>query len=239
MMISVLIPAYNEEGRIGETVKAAHGLSDVDEVVVVDDGSTDATVLQAEAAGADIVLRRPHGGKGAALQAGYAVAQGAILLLLDADLGASAAEAAALLAPVVAGEADMTIATFPVRAHKGGAGLVVRLSRWGIYRLTGRVMQSPLSGQRAIRRDIVEAAGGFAAGWGVEIALTVSALRAGCRVREVPTTMTHRVTGRTPAAILHRAAQFFAAARVLVTLWRHPTPLACPPTLPPTNQGRS
>jgi glycosyltransferase involved in cell wall biosynthesis len=180
--ISALIPAFNEAERIAETVAATRRLPGITEVIVVDDGSTDGTGDRADAAGADVVLCVPHGGKGAALQAGYVVAQGAILLLMDADLGASAKEAEVLLAPVVACEADMTIATFPVLPHRGGVGLVVRLARWGIYRLTGRVMQAPLSGQRALRRDMVEATGGFAAGWGVEIALTVAALRAGYRV---------------------------------------------------------
>ena len=220
-MISVIIPAYNEADRIAATIAAARRLQGVSEIVVVDDGSTDDTAQAAEAAGADVVLKQANGGKGAALNAGFAHSSGQIALLLDADLGASAGEADKLTTPILAGLADMTIATFPVGAGKGGgAGLVVRLSRWGIYKLTGRVMAAPLSGQRALRRDVVGDCGGFADGWGVEVALTVSALRRGFRVLEVPTTMTHRVTGRSPAAILHRAAQFLAAARALLRLWR-------------------
>lgn len=220
-MISVIIPAYNEADRIAATIAAVRVLSGVSEIVVVDDGSVDDTARVAEAAGADIVLRQPNGGKGAALNAGCAHSSGDIILLLDADIGASAGEAAHLLAPIVTGQADMTVATFPVGAGKGGGmGLVVRLSRWGIYKLTGRVMAAPLSGQRALRRDVIADCGGFADGWGVEVALTVGALRRGLRVLETPTQMTHRVTGRSPTAIAHRAAQFFAAARALWNLWR-------------------
>jgi glycosyltransferase involved in cell wall biosynthesis len=216
-MITVLIPAYNEADRIAQ-------------IVVIDDGSTDATAQNAENAGVDVVLRQANTGKGAALQAGLALATERILLLLDADLGDSAREATKLLAPILAGEADMTIATFPVIPGKGGGlGLVVRLARWGIYRLTGKIMTAPLSGQRALRTDVVLDAGGFASGWGVEVALTVNALRRGYRVLEVPTEMTHRVTGRSAAAILHRAAQFVAAARVLFHLWRHPLPVVSRP----------
>jgi hypothetical protein len=222
-MVSVLIPAYNEAARLAETLCAARALLGVAEIIVVDDGSTDATPTVAEAAGADLVFRQSHQGKGAALQAAFQLASQPILLLLDADLGASASEATKLLEPVVSGTAEMTIATFPAGAGRGGGmGLVVRFARWGIRQLTGQTMQTPLSGQRAAQRYVIEAVGGFAEGWGAEIALTVQAFRQGFRVLEIPTEMTHRVTGRSPADILHRAAQFAAAAKILLRLWLAP-----------------
>ena len=141
---------------------------------------------------------------------------------MDADLGETAIQAERLLRPLLTGEADMTIATFPIIPGKGGGmGLVVRTARNGIYRLTGQTMQAPLSGQRALRREVLAAVGGFADGWGVEIALTVGAIRAGYAVLEVSTEMTHRVTGGSAAAILHRARQFLAAQRVLRRLRRN------------------
>ena len=215
-MISVLIPAYNEAERIAATIAAIRKIPGISEIIVVDDGSTDDTAARAEQAGADSVFRQQNQGKGAALNAAYALACGDILLLLDADLGDTAAEAVKLLEPVRHGAAEMTIAVFPVGAGKGGGmGLVVRRARQGIFRLTGREMQAPLSGQRAIRRYVLEAVGGFAEGWGAEVALTVQALRQGFRVLEVPVTMGHRVTGRTPGAILHRFSQYTAVRRVL------------------------
>ncbi len=224
-MISVIIPAYNESERIAATLQAIRALPEISEIVVVDDGSTDDTAGCAESAGADVVLRQANGGKGAALQAGFAMTSGDILLLLDADLGETAAEAGKLIAPLLANEADMSIATFPVIPGKGGGvGLVVQLSRWGIRKLTGRTMQAPLSGQRAVQREVITNGGGFASGWGVEVALTVRALQQGYRVVEVPTEMTHRVTGRTWGAVLHRAKQFTAAGRVLLRLRLHPAP---------------
>ncbi|HZT44271.1 MAG TPA: glycosyltransferase [Chthonomonadaceae bacterium] len=230
-MISALIPAYNEAERIAATIRAVRPLAE--EIIVADDGSEDDTAARAEAAGADVVLRQSHQGKGAALQAAFGLSRGAVLLLLDADLGDSAAEAKKLLAPVLSGAADMVIATFPAGTGKGGGfGLVVRLARWGIRRLTGRTMEAPLSGQRALKSEVALDAGGFARGWGVEVALTVAALRAGCRVMEIPTNMTHRVTGRSPAAIRHRAAQFFSVARTLLRLWRAPSLSDRPAALP-------
>ena len=234
-MISVIIPAYNEAERIAATLQAIRALPEISEIVVVDDGSTDDTAGCAEAAGADVVLRQANGGKGAALQAGFDMTSGDILLLLDADLGETAVEAGKLIAPLLANEAAMSIATFPVIPGKGGGvGLVVQLSRWGIRKLTGRTMQAPLSGQRAVQREVITNGGGFASGWGVEVALTVRALQQGYRLVEVPTEMTHRVTGRTWGAILHRAKQFTAAARVLWRLRLHPAPRIDLKALPPS-----
>lgn len=237
-MISILIPAYNEADRIAATLAAVRAFpaeAHIHEIIVVDDGSTDDTAARAQEAGADTVFRQENRGKGAALNRALGLAQGDILLLLDADLGATAAEALRLLGPVVSGAADMTIATFPRNTRKGGGvGLVVRLARWGIARLTGQTMLAPLSGQRAVRRPILEDAGGFAEGWGVEVALTASALQNGYRVLEIPTQMSHRVTGRSPAAILHRAQQFLAALRVLLRLGvLRPKSPSTPQRLPP------
>ncbi len=220
--ISAVIPAFNEHERIAETISALRSITIIDEIIVVDDGSSDGTAVRADEAGADAVIRQRNAGKGAALTTGAAIASGDILLLIDADLGASASEAIKLLNPVRAGTADMSIATFPVIPGKGGGvGLVVRLARWGIRRLTGRVVMAPLSGQRAITHKLLDEVGGFAPGWGVEVALTVNALWREFTVMEIPTTMTHRVTGRSPKEILHRVEQLLAAGRTLFRLWRH------------------
>jgi glycosyltransferase involved in cell wall biosynthesis len=220
-MTSVLIPAMNEADRISATVHAACALPGAGEVVVIDDGSTDDTARVAELAGANVVRVQCNRGKGAALTAGMKTATGDILLLLDADLGETAGQASRLLEPVLQGEADLTIATFPRGAARGGGiGMVVRLARWGIRRATGRVMEAPLSGQRAMRREVLDRAIPLPAGFGVEVAMTIAALRAGYRVLEVPTEMSHRVTGRSPRAIVHRARQFTAVLGALLAAWR-------------------
>lgn len=94
-------------------------------------------------------------------------------------------------------------------------GIVVRFSRWGILRATGRMMQAPLSGQRCLRREVFAAAMPLAAGFGVETALTIDALKSGFRVLEVPTSMDHRVTQNDLRARLHRARQLRDVAKAL------------------------
>ena len=215
-MISAVIPAYNEEDRIEETVRALAQSGLADEIVVVDDASTDHTYRVAAATGAKVVHLRRRRGKRGAQDAGARAAHGNYLLFLDADLGATAANAGPLIEPVLNGECDMTIGVLPSQAGKGGGfGLVVGLARYGIFRITGQIMEAPLSGQRAMRRAVWARARGVARGFGSEVALTIDALRSGYSVMEVPVNMSHRVTGNDLQGILHRARQFWDVGRAL------------------------
>ncbi|MGI6082962.1 MAG: glycosyltransferase family 2 protein [Limnochordia bacterium] len=220
MSIGVVIPAWNEAGRIVSTLLAVQSIPLVDEVWVIDDGSTDSTASEARAAGARVVSLERNQGKGRALQVGVHVCPTEIIMVLDADLEHSAVEAAALLPPVLNGEADMTIARFP-RQKPAGLGLVRGLARWGIRKLTGLTMESPLSGQRAARKDVFTSVR-FAEGWGIEVALTIDAARRGYRIKEIPVNMTHRETHRDWQGFVHRGRQFVAVGRELVPrlLWR-------------------
>jgi glycosyltransferase involved in cell wall biosynthesis len=217
------MPAHDEAARVAASVRAALGVAGVDEVVMVDDGSSDDTSGEARRADARVVTLERNVGKGAALNAGLAVVDSGLgaLLLLDADLGDSASEASLLLGPVLAGAADMTIARFPPTARPGGFGLVKGLARAGISWLGGDFQaEAPLSGQRALSPRAVEALTPFAEGFGVEVTLTVRALRRGFVVTEVPTEMTHAATGRDAAGFLHRGRQFVDVLRSLAALRR-------------------
>jgi len=223
--VAVIIPARDEADRIRATVRGAAGIPGADLLVVVDDGSRDGTAAAAESAGA-VVLRHPRSmGKGAALESGAEAvrllertqhrASPRHLLFLDGDLADSAAEAGALVEPVRAGLADMTIAVFTNRVRAGGHGFVVALSGSGIRRATGWAPAQPLNGQRCLTRAAFEAARPLAAGWGVETGLTIDVLRCGLRVQEVEVPMSHRATGNDWQAQWHRARQFAGVALVL------------------------
>lgn len=223
--VCALIPAFNEAERIAVTVAALRLRLEITDIVVMDDGSVDGTAEIARTAGATLVLMGRNGGKGAALSAAYAAARerAEIFLLLDADLGYSAGEAVKLLPPLFLDQADMTIGMLPpdpafaATGQSGGRGLVVRLARWGIERRTQHTMAQPLSGQRAVRRSVLDALGGrLAPGFGVEVDLTVRALQAGFRVREVATEFRHKVTGGDWPSLQHRAKQFRDVAQVVL-----------------------
>ncbi len=217
---AVLIPAHDEEERIGATVSAAIGLPTVSEVIVIDDASTDDTASRAENAGARVVRLKENVGKGGALDAGLTEARDPdVLLLLDGDLGKTARHGELLLHPILTDRADMTIACFSPPSGKGGFGLVKGLARWGITRLGGDFdARAPLSGQRALSRAAIDACTPFAFGYGVEVALTIRALRAGLRVAEVETAMAHAATGRDLAGFIHRGRQFVHVALALARL---------------------
>lgn len=214
--VSALIPALNEAQTIAATVRAVRDTGLVDEVIVIDDASADGTGDLAAAAGARVIRRSRRGGKGEALNAGLAVAQGEIVVAVDGDTGESAGEVRHLLTPILNGQADLTIARFPKARRRGGFGLVKGMARWGIHQFTGLLVESPLSGQRAMRREVIEALGGFASGYGVEVGMTIDAARRGYRVREVPVQMTHRETGRDLSGFLHRGRQFVHVVRELL-----------------------
>lgn len=208
-MVAVLMPAFNEASRIGASVSAALAIPQVDEVIVIDDGSLDGTGDLAEKAGAKVLRLGRNVGKGGALNAGLAQARGNVILTLDADLGVSALEGTKLLAPVLGGQAHMTVGVFPRREKGGGFGLAKGLARQGILLLTGQRLQEPLSGQRGMLREILVRCNGFAGGFGAEVGLTVDALRLGYRVLEVEVDMSHARTGRNLSGFRHRGRQFW------------------------------
>src|SRR5215831_2253289 len=223
--VAVVIPARNESDRIQATVAGAAELPGVDLVLVVDDGSRDGTAAAAQEAGASVLRHSRSRGKAAAMESGAEAvrlleagdhrSQPRHLLFLDGDLGQTAGDAAPLIEPVRAGEADMTIAVFTDRAKQGGHGFVVALSGAGIERATGWRPAQPLNGQRCLTRAAFEAARPLAAGFGVETALTIDLLRAGMRVTEVEVPLAHRATGNDWASQRHRARQFADVARAL------------------------
>jgi len=216
--VVVLIPAYNEASLIGETVAAVLRMPCVEDVVVIDDGSEDETPFIAHDAGARVIQLSSNRGKGAALNRGLTESDSEIVLMIDADLGATAAETSRLLEPLLSDQADMSIAIMKAPpGHKGGFGLVMKLSRWAVRRYGGMDVSAPLSGQRAIRRGLLEAIGGFEDGFGAETALTIDALRNGYRIVEVPLPLTHRLSGRDWRGFVHRGHQFYD---ILRAIWR-------------------
>ncbi len=218
--VAAIIPAKDEADRIGATIAAVRQLRQVQWIVVVDDGSRDDTAAVAQAAGAQVVRHPANRGKGPALQTGadYIARHhpGSALLFVDADLAHTATALEVLIAPILDDTADMTIATLPAQHTAGGGrGLVVSLARKGIARSTGWTPVQPLSGMRCLSEAAFARVQPLAAGWGVEVGLTIDALAAGLRVVEVPCDLQHRVTGKDFRAQLHRARQYRDVARAL------------------------
>ncbi|MGZ8604388.1 MAG: glycosyltransferase [Actinomycetota bacterium] len=207
--VVALVAARDEADRIGETVIALRALEPVTEVVVVDDGSRDETAPRSLAAGATVLRLDRARGKGRALEGALTRLRDRaadVWLLADGDLAATAASLDAVLAPVMAGEADLAIATFPP-GQGGGFGLVKRAARHAIRLGSGLDVREPLSGQRALTAEALDAVRPLARGFGVETAMTIDAVRAGLRVLEVPADLGHRPTYRDLRGFAHRGRQ--------------------------------
>jgi len=145
MSITAVLPAYNEAGRVGKTVAALHGM--VDEILVIDDASRDATAAEARAAGARVITQPANQGYIAAIKRGFAEAQGEIVVVVDADGEFPVTAIPDLVAPILAGEADM------VQGHRD---IVPRPSERVLTWLAG--LRGPVgdsgTGFRALRTDL-------------------------------------------------------------------------------------
>jgi glycosyltransferase involved in cell wall biosynthesis len=122
LRVTCLLPAFNEAPRIGQVLEVVTGHPLIDEVIVIDDGSTDATANIAARKGVTVVMLGQNGGKARALAAGVARARGDILVLLDSDLiGLTRHDVTRLIAPVLNGRAQTTLSL---------RGNAPRLWRW-------------------------------------------------------------------------------------------------------------
>jgi glucosyl-3-phosphoglycerate synthase len=190
--ISVCLPARNEEDTVGAVVAevrrrctAAGGGPDlVDEIVVVDDGSTDATAPRAEKAGARVLRRSAaEGGKGEAMAAGVAECRGDIVVFLDADVERFSAHfVVGLLGPLLGDEDLVMVKGFyrrPLHGSPTGGGRVTELMARPVIDLLFpdlAVVRQPLAGETALRRAVVEKTG-VAHGYGAELGMLIDVAR--------------------------------------------------------------
>lgn len=194
--VSVVVPAYNEESALPKLLTRLLEISIVDEIVVVDDGSTDRTAAEAtrlaEHNSRIRVLEQPKNqGKTAAVSAGIAATRGAIVLILDADNEYDPAELADLIQPIVDGMADAVYGSrFLVRKAARVLYFYHYLANKGLTFLSNLLTNLNLSdvetGYKAFRgeiiRDMILASNGF----GFEIEVTAKLAKLGCAIYEVP-----------------------------------------------------
>jgi glycosyltransferase involved in cell wall biosynthesis len=214
--IFVIVTAYNEADRIAATLHALASAFPQARVLLADDGSSDGTARIAASLGARIVRSERTVGKGeaATLAAREALSEAraepvrgeAIFVLCDGDLGASAVALARLARGVEWGEADLAVAVFSRRVG-GGFGVALNFARWAIRSRCGLQTAAPISGQRALSSQALADVLPFAHGFGMEIGMTIDAVRAGDRVLEIELDLEHRASGRTLAGFAHRARQ--------------------------------
>jgi glucosyl-3-phosphoglycerate synthase len=192
--VTVCIPARDEERTVGavvDAVRLSHGAAGsglVDELLVVDDGSTDATRAVAGRAGARVLTLPAGGGKGQAMAAGVAAAAGDLVVFLDADVeNTTGAFVAGLLGPLLLEDDVALVKGFyrrPLHGQSDGGGRVTELMARPVIEvlfpdLVG--VRQPLAGETAAPRWVLEKLA-LAPGYGVELGLLVDvAARFGIR----------------------------------------------------------
>jgi glycosyltransferase involved in cell wall biosynthesis len=191
--ISVLIPAFNEAGAIERVVTGLRASAPWNEILVIDDGSTDGTADAATRAGAT-VLRHPYNkGNGASVKTGLRHATGAYVLIIDADGQHEPSDALRMAAPL--GEYDLVVGarTSAMQASwQRGAGNRL-LNALASY-LTGRRIPDLTSGLRAGRRDgFLEFIHLLPNGFSTPTTSTLSFIKAGYNVTFEPITVRARV----------------------------------------------
>jgi len=166
---SAIIPAYNEEKTVGKVTKTLVQSGVFQDVIVVDDGSSDQTAEAAEQAGATVIRSANNQGKGRAMALGVRSTDSPVVCFFDADLiGLQVEHIKQLVAPVAAGELDMHVGT----VDRGSF----------INTLSSKL--PAVSGQRALRREVFEGVPPrHVAGFGIETALNYSCRTSGRSMR--------------------------------------------------------
>jgi glycosyltransferase involved in cell wall biosynthesis len=197
MQLSIIMPAYNEEKTIEKVLSALlREVPEINEIIVVDDGSTDRTAQIAESVGYQHpqikLLRQPKNqGKTAALRAGFAASTGDIVLVQDADMEYDPVDIPELIAPISEGKADVVY---------GSRFMIRRAARVLYFRhylanqfltflsnlLTDLNLSDVETGYKAFRGEIIRNMVIETRGFGFEIEVTAKIAKLKCRVYEVP-----------------------------------------------------
>jgi glycosyltransferase involved in cell wall biosynthesis len=189
--VSIILPAYNEERTITGIVAGCRNAAPAgSEIIVVDDGSVDATAARAETAGARVIRVGRNRGKGHALRLGIERSSGGVLVFLDTDGQDDPGEIPLLLAALDAG-ADLVVGSRFLGRFDPGA--ITPINRVGNRALTGVVnvlfrsrLTDSQAGFRAVRRSLFERLALAAQRYDIETDLLLQTMKAGGRIVEVP-----------------------------------------------------
>ena len=187
--VIALIPAYNEVARVGEVVTQAR--PQVDEVIVIDDGSDDGTAAAAEKAGAKVLRHEQNRGKGGAIATAldyFGRSDAEFAILLDADGQHDPAEIAKFVETAGREQADIVVGTR--MGDTGDMPVVRRLTNeftsWVTSRLAGQRIPDSQCGYRLLRRNVLEDLRLSTARFETETEMLIQAARAGHRIISIP-----------------------------------------------------
>ena len=200
MKLTVIIPAYNEKNTIQEIVRRVQSMKMVDEIIIVDDGSTDGTrALIANMEGKDnvkVILHEKNQGKGAAVRTGISAATGEVLMIQDADLEYDPREYPNLMKPIEEGLADVVYGSrflgAPHRAILFWNMVANKLLTLMTNILYNNILTDMETGYKVFKREVVADMKIHAKRFNFEPEFTAKMLKKNVRVFEVPITFNPR-----------------------------------------------
>lgn len=180
--VSVIIPAYNEEDTVSKVVEVVKKVSFVDEIIVVNDGSSDNTEAEAMKAGAIVINHETNKGKGEALNTGFKEAECDIIAFIDADIyNLTSKKVEAMIKPILEGKAEITKTKF---ARESGRVTELTAKPLLNFFFPEISFEQPLSGQFAARKEILKKIN-FEADYGVDVGIVIDADVLGISIMEV------------------------------------------------------
>jgi glycosyltransferase involved in cell wall biosynthesis len=217
-LTSIVIPAFNEGASLGSVVAALCGEATWHEVMVIDDGSTDATAAEASAAGARVIRHPYNKGNGAAVKTGVRAATGRFILIVDADGQHLATDAARLVSHL-----DVYDLVIGARSPRSHANLVRRLGNDLLNRVAGYLSERPVpdltSGFRAAKREcLLEFLHLLPNGFSTPTTTTMAFMKAGYSVRFEPVD-TARREGRSKIKLGPDGVRFFLILLKVITIF--------------------
>jgi glycosyltransferase involved in cell wall biosynthesis len=203
MVLSIIIPVYNEELTIGNIIDrtkvAAQKIGLPFEIIVVNDVSYDHSLEVALRRKVRVFSLKEHLGKGYALRAGFAQVRGDIVVTIDSDGSHWPEELNEVLAPVLSGKADMVIGSRYMDHKRVEARKLnkfgVRIFNSLIQMFTGVAITDSQSGYRAMKREVLSKQKLESGEYEIESEMLVKTAKAGFRVAEVPITFEQRTYG--------------------------------------------
>ena len=204
MLVSIIIPVYNEELTVGNVIERVKTIMQQTglkyEVIVVDDYSADKSFMVANKYGVRVYRLKMHLGKGYGLRAGFAKAEGDVIVTIDSDGSHRPEELPRVLTPILQNQADLVIGSRylnqkDVAARKLNA-FGVQIFNFLIQMLTGVAVTDSQSGYRAMKRAVLKNQQLKSGGYEIESEMLVKTAKEDFRVVEVPISFEQRTYGR-------------------------------------------
>jgi len=222
-MISIIVPAYNEEKKIEDTLKRIKAVPIAKEIIVIDDGSKDKTAVKARKH-AKVIRHMVNQGKGAAMRTGAKAAKGDILIFIDASQF-KPEEIPKLVRKMEETKADMVVGIRDFRTIPRHRRITNNLTKLAILMGTGRTIGDALSGFRAITRKAFLSLNTQEKRYCIESEINFRAFKHGLKIAEIPVQVTY--SGERPVKKLGSLRTFWKQRFIHEALFNIKTVLKC------------